>query len=336
MSTEEKMIPCERCGEGFKRAADVKRHMAKKKQCEKREITTGEILPTLLITKPVLKWVGGKTQIIDDVLALFPREIVNYHEPFLGGGSVLFALLDHKKRGTIKVTGTIYASDLNPNLINLYKTLQTNVEALITEVAKFSQAYEEAKTEEEREAYYYLIRTKFNNTVGPGRKLPHAAAMLLFLNKTGFRGMYREGPNGLNIPFGHYVNPGIADADHLRAVSTLLQEVVFTCAGFRDSMAKVAPGDFMYLDPPYAPADAKSFVGYTADGFKEEDHKQLFALCDEKTLMGAKMLMSNADVSLVKDAFKTPRYTTKIISCRRAINSKDPSKKVNEVLITQH
>jgi DNA adenine methylase len=286
-------------------------------------------------TKPVLKWVGGKTQIIDDVLALFPREMANYHEPFLGGGSVLLALLDHKKRGTIKVSGTIYASDLNPNLINLYKTLQTNVEDLITEVAKFAQAYDAVKTEDEREAYYYAIRTKFNNTVGPGRRLPRAAAMFLFLNKTGFRGMYREGPNGLNIPFGHYVNPGIADADHLRAVSALLQGVVFSRAGFRDSMARVAAGDFMYLDPPYAPTEAKSFVGYTADGFNEEEHKHLFSLCDEKVSLGAKMLMSNADVSLVKDAFKAPRYITKIISCRRAINSKDPGKRANEVLITQ-
>jgi DNA adenine methylase len=286
------------------------------------------------ITKPILKWVGGKTQIIDDVLALFPREMVNYHEPFLGGGSVLLALLDHKKRGAIKVSGTIYASDLNPNLINLYKTLQTNVEELITEVGKFATAYESAKTEDEREAYYYAIRTKFNNTVGPGRKLPRAAAMLLFLNKTGFRGMYREGPHGLNIPFGHYAKPGIADADHLRAVSALLQGVVFNRAGFRDSMAQVTRGDFMYLDPPYAPEDAKSFVGYTLDGFKEDDHKQLFALCHEKTTMGAKMLLSNADVALVKDAFKSPQYTTKIISCRRAINSKNPGKRANEVLIS--
>lgn len=285
--------------------------------------------------KPVLKWVGGKTQIIDDVLALFPREMANYHEPFLGGGSVLLALLDHKKRGTIKV-GTIYASDLNPNLITLYKTLQSNVEDLITEVTKFVQAYEEKKeeAEAEAEAYYYTIRKKFNNTVGLGRRLPRAAAMFLFLNKTGFRGMYREGPNGLNIPFGHYKNISI-DADHLRAVSALLQGVVFTRAGFRDSMAKVAPGDFMYLDPPYAPVKAKSFVGYTADGFNEEDHKQLFALCDEKIALGAKMLMSNADAPLVKDAFKAPKYVTKIISCRRAINSKDPGERVNEVLITQ-
>lgn len=335
MSKEEKMILCERCGEEFKRAADVKRHMEKKKPCEKREINTGDSLPTLIITKPFLKWVGGKTQIIDEVLSLFPREMVNYHEPFLGGGSVLLALLDHKKRGTIKVSGTIYASDLNSNLINLYKIIQTNVEQLISEVGKFSGDYEACKTEDDREAYYYAIRTKFNNTVGPGRKLPRAAAMLLFLNKTGFRGMYREGPNGLNIPFGHYVNPGIADTEHLRAVSELLQGVVFTRAGFRDSIAKAVTGDFMYLDPPYAPADAKSFVGYTADGFKEDDHKQLFTLCDEKTAIGVKMLMSNADVPLVKDAFKQPRYNTKIISCRRAINSKDPGKRANEVLITQ-
>lgn len=332
--SNEKMIICERCGEEFKRATDVKRHMAKKNPCEKKELITSETLPPFLITKPVLKWVGGKTQIIDDVLALFPREMVNYHEPFLGGGSVLFALLDHKKRGSIKVSGTVYASDLNSNLINLYKTLQTNVEELIAEITVFIREYDSAKTEEERETYYYTVRNRFNNVVGPGRKMPRAAAMLIFLNKTGFRGMYREGPNGLNIPFGHYANPGIADAEHLRAVSVLLQGVVFTHCGFRESIAKVTSGDFMYLDPPYAPADANSFVGYTADGFKEDDHKQLFTICDEKVTLGAKMLMSNADVILVKDAFKMPKYTTKIISCRRAINPKDPSKRANEVLVT--
>ena len=334
MSTEE-MIPCETCGEAFKRPSDLKRHMSKKKPCEKKAVVTvdTDTLPVLLITKPVLKWVGGKTQILDDVIGLFPREMVNYHEPFLGGGSVLFALLDYKKRGHIKVTGTVYASDLNPNLINLYVTLQTRIEELITEITRVIGEYDALKTLEEKETYYYTARTIFNNIVGPGRNTPRAAALLLFLNKTGFRGMYREGPKGLNIPFGHYVNPGIADVEHLRAVSGLLAGVVFTHAGFVDSMAKVTAGDFMYLDPPYAPEDENSFVGYTADGFDETAHKRLFDLTKEKVVTGATMLMSNADVPLVKNAFPAPAYETKIISCRRAINAKDPSKRTNEVLI---
>ena len=331
MSTEEKMIPCETCGEKFKRAGDLKRHMAKKKPCVKKDIPAADGLPTLLITKPVLKWVGGKTQILDAVLELFPREMVNYHEPFLGGGSVLFGLLDYRKRGYIKITGSIYASDLNPHLINLYSTLQNNVEALIVEITKLIGEYEALTTEENREAYYYATRMKFNTLAE--RNTPNAAALLVFLNKTGFRGMYREGPKGLNIPFGHYANPGIADVDHLRAVSQLLAGVIFTHAGFTDSIAKVLPGDFMYLDPPYAPEAEKSFVGYTADGFDENTHRQLFTVVKEKVAAGASMLMSNADVALVKNAFPEPAYQTKIISCRRAINSKDPGKRTNEVLI---
>ena len=332
MATE-KMILCERCGEGFKRATDVKRHMEKKKQCVATPIPLTTALPTILITKPVLKWVGGKTQILDDVLQLCPREMVNYHEPFLGGGSVLFALLDYKKKGHIKVSGTVYASDLNPNLVNLYTTLQGDVEALIVEVGKLIAAYD-AAIGDAKEAYYYTIRDRYNAKVGPGRRMPQAAAMLLFLNKTGFRGMYREGPRGLNIPYGNYVNPTIADADHLREVSRLIQGVVFRRAGFADSIGRVGAGDFMYLDPPYAPEAANSFVGYTADGFGEDAHRALFALCKEKVAVNVRMLMSNADVALVKDAFPAPVFQTKIVSCRRAINSKDPGKKTNEVLIT--
>jgi DNA adenine methylase len=297
--------------------------------------------------KPFIKWVGGKTQIIDDVIRLFPTTMNNYHEPFLGGGSVLLALLSHKQTGNIQVNGTIYASDLNANLISLYQNIQTRVDELIHEVDilvdEFSgcigtEVNRKASTAEEAvsspESYYFWIRGRFNALTSEDRTTPIASAMLLFMNKTCFRGLYREGPHGFNVPFGNYKNPTILDTEHIRAVSELIQGVVFSVSSFDESLTQPETGDFVYLDPPYAPETEKSFVGYTADGFGIDDHNRLFQICETMNTNNVKLLMSNADVELVKNAFPSPEYTTQIISCRRAINSKKPGGRTNEVLIT--
>jgi len=305
-----------------------------------------------VIVKPFMKWVGGKTQIIDEVLSLFPREINNYHEPFLGGGSVLLALLSHRRSGKIAVSGKIHASDLNSNLIGLYKNIQSKPNDLIDEVNKLSEQFAKCKNGavnrkaatmkdamSSPESYYFWIRTKFNALSVPDRTSVAASAMLLFMNKTCFRGVYREGPNGFNVPFGNYKNPTILDAAHIHLVSDLVKDVVFSNGTFAESLTadKLASGDFVYMDPPYAPETDKSFVSYTSDGFSLDDHASLFKLCAEMTsTKNVKLLMSNADVTLVKDAFPVPTYNTKTISCRRAIHSKEPDARTNEVLITNY
>ena len=301
--------------------------------------------PIITITKPFMKWVGGKTQILDSVLALFPTQMNNYHEPFLGGGSVLLGLLSHVAAGAIHVSGTIYASDVNANVIALYKNIQTNPDALIHEINSLVTEYSaitgatvnrKATTVEEahssQESYYFWIRSRYNALTEDARTSPIASAMLLFMNKTCFRGVYREGPNGFNVPFGNYKNPAVIEEEHIRRVSALIRDVVFTVQDFNDALASVVPGDFVYLDPPYAPETATSFVGYTADGFGLENHRALFQRCNDMTAQGIKLLMSNADVPFVRDAFPAP-YETKIISCRRAIHSTKPDSKTNEVLI---
>jgi DNA adenine methylase len=292
--------------------------------------------------KPFLKWVGGKTQIIHQVLEKFPREIANYYEPFLGGGSVLLALLSDS---TIKIHGKIIASDLNSNIIGLYRNVQSRVEELITEVGILVAEYAQCKgtvvnrkplTMEDAmtspESYYFWIRSRFNALNREERQSVKASAMLLFMNKTCFRGVYREGPHGINVPYGNYKNPTILDADHIRKVSHVIQPVVFICQDFREALSTLCAGDFVYLDPPYAPENEKSFVSYTADGFDLNAHKALFDICGGFIAKNIGMLMSNADVELVREAFKDG-HEVRTISCRRAINSTNPEARTNEVLI---
>jgi len=322
---------CESCSKIFKQKGHYENHQKRVKSCAPQS--------SLELCKPFLKWVGGKTQIIETVINLFPKTILNYHEPFLGGGSVLLALLSYKNAGLITVNGTIYASDINSKLIGLYKTIQSDLEGLLLELKALQLEFSSctgnivnrkptclAEALTSKESYYYWIRSKLNSDSGLSYK---QAAMFLFINKTCFRGLYREGPNGFNVPYGHYTNPSLFDEEHLRSVALLIKDVVFTCSSFKT--IKPVLGDFVYFDPPYAPENEKSFVSYNADGFNLDAHKELFSLCTGLKDIGATFLMSNADVELVKATFSA--YNVKIISCRRAINSKDPGAKTNEVLI---
>ena len=327
---------------------------------------------------PFLKWVGGKTQIINKIIEKFPEKIENYHELFLGGGSVLLALLSLKQQNKIVVNGTIYAYDINPILINVYKNIQTNKDKLFKYINhyitkydsintfnvdvnepinkptdKTSSEYKEWKKSDEykqwkkdlsdkrnptnitvavssKESYYYWMRNKFNSI---DKTSVECSALFMIMNKTGFRGMYRENKKKeLNIPFGNYkTTPNIITKEELDIVSNLIKYVIFTSSDFVNSIKMVKEGDFVYLDPPYAPETADSFVGYTADGFDLKTHTKLFN--DIKILhkKNVKFVMSNSKVDLVVNAFS--EFNTEDVEARRAINSKKPGSTTTEVII---
>ena len=293
--------------------------------------------------KPFLKWAGGKTQIINSVISKFPKEINNYHEIFLGGGSVLLAVLS----SDIKIKNKIYVYDLNKGLINCYNQIKSNLKQLLKDIETISDDFNSIKINTEgqrgqpsnidsnnyrttREHYYYWIREKYNECL---KNTSLDAAYFIFLNKTGFKGMFREGKNGFNVPYGKKdVNkiPQIVDLKEIVNIHNLIQNVIFECLSFEESIKNIKNHDFVYLDPPYAPENKESFVNYTNEGFNIDKHELLFTLINQKKA-DFKFVMSNSNVDLVKDNFKD--CNCDIIEAKRRINSKKPESKTEEVII---
>lgn len=371
---------CEKCGKQFNQKSHYTTHTNKKNSCmveskmkemidvfvEEKLIETKKTVPIndtihdnklvkciltkkIHVPKPILKWVGGKTQIMDKLISDFPVEMNNYREVFLGGGSVLLTLLSYVKSGIIKIQGNIYACDLNEPLICVYKNIQMHhkelydaLQTLITdfnecgngEINRIPTNISEAKITKEN--YYYWIRSEYNKLCLTDKKSVLGSAMFIFLNKTCFRGIFRVGPKGFNVPYGHYNNPEIVNKEHLEEIHNLIQNVVFECCDFKKSLTIVEPDDFVYIDPPYAPETNTSFVGYTENGFDIENHNNLFELIHKLTDENKKIMLSNADVSLVRKNFTNEKYSTLSILCKRSINSKNPEAKAKEVIIKNY
>jgi DNA adenine methylase len=294
------------------------------------------------IQKPFLKWVGGKTQMLNKLLSKVPKEMNNYHELFLGGGSVLLAVLSLQKQNIIKIKEKIYAYDINSILINVFKNIQSKKDELYKHVDFYINEYDkingdvinrkpkdisEAKTS--KESYYYWLRNKFNTI---DKSTVECSALFMVINKLCFRGMYREGPNGFNVPFGNYkTTPTVISKEDLNTISDLIKDVEFKQSSFTDSIKNPKEGDFVYLDPPYAPENEKSFVGYVNDGFNLDMHKCLFDEIKNLSKINVRFVMSNAKVDLVTECLKD--FNSEDIIARRAINSKNPASTTTEVFI---
>jgi DNA adenine methylase len=303
---------------------------------------------TTTLIKPIIKWVGGKSQIIDKIINNFPKEMNNYREIFLGGGSVLLTLLSYVKKDIIKINDGIYAYDANEPLIYMYKNIQTRhielYDCLINLINEFNKCGNDEinrnpKNIEEafknKENYYYWIRKNYNKLSNDERNDIIGSAMFIFLNKTCFRGVFRIGPNGFNVPYGHYKNPEIINKKHLEEINELIQNVIFECNDYSISLNNIESNDFTYLDPPYAPEISTSFVGYTKEGFDIDQHINLFKLIHKLTDENKKMMLSNADVTLVRDNFDE-KYRIIEVVCKRTINSKNPEAKTKEVIIMNY
>lgn len=274
-----------------------------------------------------LKWVGGKAQLLPTILPLLPKHISgDYIEPFVGGGSVLLAVLALRASGDLTVGGKVRASDANPHLVRFYHTLQDEdkMRAMHTAASQLMAEHEAAYAEggpKGKEAHYYECRAAFN-------KEP-TSTLFLFLNKTCFRGVYREGPHGFNVPYGHYkTTPKLPTLVELLELNALLKDVQITCDDYQAQLDQCKDGDFVFMDPPYAPETSTSFVGYVRGGF---DHARLFKAAHK---VEARWLLCNANVPLVNKAFPNARRTE--ATARRAIHSKKPDSTTTEVFLRNY
>ncbi len=261
--------------------------------------------------KPILKWVGGKTQLLEHLLPKIPKEYNKYIEPFFGGGALFFAL---------KPNNSIIA-DSNPELINLYRVIAKDVNSLISELKKFKN---------EKDFFYDTRRKEFSEL-----SEIEAAARTIFLNKTAFNGLYRVNKKGhFNVPFGYYKNPKILDEDQLLAASKILKKTKILLGDFKDVLCKHAKkGDFIFLDPPYLPVSKYSdFKRYTKEQFYEKDQIHLANLVNNLSKKGCHILLTNSNHPLIHNLYSD--FDIDIHKTKRNINSKSTNRIGEDIIVS--
>ena len=275
------------------------------------------------LVMPVLKWVGGKRQLLPEIKKHKPKTMTAYYEPFVGGGAVLFSL--QPKKAVI--------NDINSDLINVYNVIKDNVEELIKELQSNEKYLNNAEC-------FYSIR-EIDREPNKFDKLTNIqkAARVLYLNKTCYNGLYRVNSAGeFNSPFGSYKNPNIVNSEVLRAVSNYFNkaDIKFLNGDFANTIENINKGAFVYFDPPYAPISKTSnFTGYNENGFGETEQIRLKELCDELNRKGVNFLLSNSDCQFIRELYKDYEITE--IKAKRSINSNGNGRgEVSEVLIRNY
>ncbi len=289
------------------------------------------------LAKPFVKWVGGKSQLLDEIREKYPSQIEKYCEPFVGGGAVLFDVLGKFKPKKVLI------NDINKELINTYKQIRDNCENLIAQLSEIQNRYK-SQSLEENKAYFYEKRERYNELKVNGDETENLekAALFIFLNKTCFNGLYRVNSKGLfNVPFNNAKNPLLCDEENLRACSKLLQNVEMKVGDYKECGTFIDKKTFVYIDPPYRPlTQTAAFTSYSENGFADKEQIELGNFITEISRKGAVVLASNSDP---KNADKNDDFFDKLyanfkierVSASRMINSNAKKRgSINELLIS--
>lgn len=298
--------------------------------------TAEELLPI----KPFLKWAGGKGQLLSQIQELYPfgdTKIKRYAEPFIGGGAVLFDILSKYE------LDEVYISDINAELINTYRAIRDDVDGLINFLKPMEEKFIPMEIEERKE-YFYKQRDRFNELKSKENNNVdfEKAALMIFLNKTCFNGLYRVNKKGLfNVPMGGYKKPKICDEKNIRAVSERLQNVNIVHGDYKQSESFIDSNTFVYFDPPYRPiTESASFTAYTEYDFNDKEQIELAEFVNKINDKGAKIVVSNSDPKNTdeNDDFFDEIYSShsiKRVDASRMINSNGAKRgKIKELLIS--
>jgi DNA adenine methylase len=276
---------------------------------------------------PFIKWAGGKSRLISQIKNFIPQEFNNYFEPFVGSGALFFYMV---RSAIIKRNFSAYLSDINSEVINVYKAIKDNLPDLIRELqSNETDYYKDPKT------FYYKLRAddfEFNDT--------KKAARFITLNKTCYNGLYRVNKKGVfNVPIGNYINPKICDLENLTEVNKImnLTNTILENYDYHNISTKINENDFIYFDPPYHPLNETSnFTNYTTHGFDYNQQKRLADFFYELDKRKCKILLSNSDTTVIRDLYSS--FTENIISINtlRSINSNPERRKNHSELIIKN
>ncbi len=294
------------------------------------------IEPSSVVIKPtikssdistIIKWAGSKKSIVDTLFENFPSEFTDYYEPFLGTAVVF---MEAKNRGIFSNTTNYYLNDSLFPLINTYESVRDHYELVIKEFSSKKYVYDKEVFTTKKVRFNQLKKA----VLTPEEKI-ELACLFIYLNKTGFNGMYRENSSGeYNIPFGRYTNPCIYKEEDIKKLAGCLQNesLKITCFPYQDVVKHAKKGDFVYMDPPYA----ETFSSYSKDSFKKEDQIKLKESFDDLTKRGVKVMESNSSCPFILDLYKD--YKIIKVAVKRPINSKSTKRKdeVQEVLIVNY
>ena len=269
--------------------------------------------------KPILKWAGGKRQLLPVLIRNIPYKFNTYFEPFIGGAALLISLysLNKIKKSVI--------SDTNTDLYNLYKTIKENPQQLIDKLDNL-----EFKNNKDD---YYKARELFNSINDSIER----SAFLIYLNRHGYNGLYRvNSQNKFNVPFGKYNNPGMPSSGNIMALSELFQSCTIMNSDFEAIVSNASKGDFVYFDPPYMPLSKTSyFTGYTHSGFDEKDQERLAKSFHNLSDKGVYVMESNSSTDFIKELYRD--FNLLEVDARRNINSIGTKRNsIKELIITNY
>jgi DNA adenine methylase len=273
------------------------------------------------LVAPVLKWVGGKRQIIPELITHLPKNIssLKYYEPFIGGGALFFHL--EPKKAVI--------NDYNSELINVYKVIKNNLEELLIDLRKHENLPD----------YFYKIRGIDRQPLFDDLNDVQHASRIIYLNKTCFNGLYRVNSSGeFNSPFGRYTNPNIVNEPILRAVSRFLNsnDIKILNGDYEQALQEITVDSFVYLDPPYHPiSESSNFTGYIQGGWNAGHQNRLKRVCDNLNERGVKFLLSNSSAPLIRELYSD--YKIISVNANRSINSDGEKRgQIEELLIKNY